>query len=188
MAQTKLTKILESMPTWEVRDAAKKLLACAEENGAYAEPGDVGFSIRFPIGPGWQYPISVAWLYPGENGWSKARYFSFGKRTQGSGPESLPEGVRNVLEDWVRSLDELPYTDHCSAKNVDVWVVNHANAIEHIDELSLCLESVLLMLKKIHSEDLEDFKMAEEVMERVRKGEEKIYSSEEVGAHLGLDS
>ena len=36
-------------------------------------------------------------------------------------------------------------------------------------------------------EDLEDYYLASEVLERVRRGEERVYSFEEVKADLGLD-
>jgi RHH-type rel operon transcriptional repressor/antitoxin RelB len=36
-------------------------------------------------------------------------------------------------------------------------------------------------------DDLEDYYLAADVLERVRKGEEKIYSSAQVRADLGLD-
>jgi RHH-type transcriptional regulator, rel operon repressor / antitoxin RelB len=36
-------------------------------------------------------------------------------------------------------------------------------------------------------DDLEDVYLADQVIERIRKGEEKTYSLDEVGAHLGLD-
>ena len=36
-------------------------------------------------------------------------------------------------------------------------------------------------------EDLEDYYLAAEVYERVRKGEERVYSADEVWAELGLD-
>jgi RHH-type rel operon transcriptional repressor/antitoxin RelB len=36
-------------------------------------------------------------------------------------------------------------------------------------------------------DDLEDYYLADATMERVRKGEEKVYSTEEVGKDLGLD-
>ena len=36
-------------------------------------------------------------------------------------------------------------------------------------------------------EDLEDYYLAVEVYERVRKGEERVYSADEVWAELGLD-
>jgi RHH-type transcriptional regulator, rel operon repressor / antitoxin RelB len=36
-------------------------------------------------------------------------------------------------------------------------------------------------------EDLEDYYLADAVMERIRKGKEEIYSTEEVRRHLGLD-
>lgn len=36
-------------------------------------------------------------------------------------------------------------------------------------------------------DDLEDYYLAGDVLERVRKGEEKTYSSAQVRAHLGLD-
>ena len=37
-------------------------------------------------------------------------------------------------------------------------------------------------------EDMEDYYLAADVLERVRKGEEPVYSSEEVRAKLGLDN
>lgn len=36
-------------------------------------------------------------------------------------------------------------------------------------------------------EDIEDYYLAADVLERVRKGEERVYSSAEVRQHLGLD-
>ncbi len=36
-------------------------------------------------------------------------------------------------------------------------------------------------------EDLEDYYLATEVLERVRKGQERVYSSEELRKDLGLD-
>ena len=35
--------------------------------------------------------------------------------------------------------------------------------------------------------DMEDGRLAEEVLERIRRGEEKVYTAEEVRAHIGLD-
>ena len=37
-------------------------------------------------------------------------------------------------------------------------------------------------------EDMEDYYLAADVLERVRKGEEPVYSSKEVRAELGLDN
>ena len=37
-------------------------------------------------------------------------------------------------------------------------------------------------------EDMEDYYLGLDVLERVRKGEEPVYSSEEVRAELGLDN
>ena len=39
-----------------------------------------------------------------------------------------------------------------------------------------------------HLEDLEDYYLAERVMERVRKGEERLFSLDEVERELGLES
>ncbi|MCY4575315.1 MAG: DUF6290 family protein [Chloroflexi bacterium] len=36
-------------------------------------------------------------------------------------------------------------------------------------------------------EDLEDYYLGNEILERVRKGEERVYSADEVWAELGLD-
>lgn len=37
-------------------------------------------------------------------------------------------------------------------------------------------------------DDLEDYYLADATMERVRKGEEKVYSTEEIREDLGLDN
>ena len=37
-------------------------------------------------------------------------------------------------------------------------------------------------------EDMEDYYLAEQVMQRVRSGEEKVYSLDDVSAELGLDN
>ena len=37
-------------------------------------------------------------------------------------------------------------------------------------------------------EDLEDYYLAAEVVERIRKGKEKVYSAEQVRKDLGLDN
>ena len=39
-----------------------------------------------------------------------------------------------------------------------------------------------------HMDDLEDIYLAEQVRERIRKGEERTYTLEEVGQELGLES
>jgi len=39
-----------------------------------------------------------------------------------------------------------------------------------------------------HLDNLEDIYLAAEVLERVRRGEERVYTSEEVERMLGLDS
>jgi RHH-type rel operon transcriptional repressor/antitoxin RelB len=39
-----------------------------------------------------------------------------------------------------------------------------------------------------HLDDMEDYYGAQEVLERVRRGEERILSAEEVRRNLGLDS
>ena len=38
-----------------------------------------------------------------------------------------------------------------------------------------------------HIEDLEDYYLAAEVVERLRKGQERTYTAREVRQHLGLD-
>jgi len=39
-----------------------------------------------------------------------------------------------------------------------------------------------------HLEDLEDYYLAERVAERIRKGEERLFSLDEVERELGLES
>ncbi len=175
------------MPSFEARQAAKRLMDVASCNGGIIYRGDVGISIRYPPGLAWQYPISVAWLYPGERGWMTTREFSFGKQARGKGPENLPDEVRQVLKCWADSFAKDSYAVDVSSSAVDAWAISHEVAVKHIDELAERLRAVLVALKTIHLEDVADYDMANAVMERILRGEERVYSTAEVMANLGLD-
>ena len=192
MAETKPRRItipefLEQMPSPQVRQAAQRLMAVAEENGGLVKPGHTGISLRYPAAPAWPHPISVAWLYPGERGWMKTRCFSFGKLKEGNGPESLPDEVRQALKSWFDSFADDADAVDVSTANVAAWAIKHEAAVRHIDQLATRLQQVMATLQTIHLEDVADCRMAYAVMERVRRGQERIYSTAEVMANLGLD-
>ena len=170
-----------------VRDAAQRLIDVAEKNGASVELCDAGVSICYPCGPGWQDPISVVWLHPGERRWMTDCEFVFAAPVLGRGSELLPREVRRALQAWFDSFENEEFSDDASTVYLDAWAINHEAVIEHIEELAARLDRLLAELHAIHMEDLEDVKRADEVLERIRKGEEKTYSSEEVRAQLGLD-
>ena len=182
-----IAEFLERMPSPQARRAAERLMDVAKENGGIIYLGDAGISIRYPQGPAWQYPISVAWLYPDERGWMRTREFSFGRQTQGKGPENLPTEVRQVLKSWSDSFAKDPCAVDVSSSGVDAWAISHEVAVKHIDELAERLKKVLVELKTIRLEDLADYNMAAMVMERVRRGEETVYSAAEVRSYLDMD-
>ena len=100
----------------------------------------------------------------------------------------MPREVRRALHVWFESFENDDFSDDASNVYLDAWAINHEAVIEHIEELAARLDRLLAELHAIHMEDLEDVKRADEVLERIRKGEEKTYSSEEVRARLGLDN
>ena len=51
------------------------------------------------------------------------------------------------------------------------------------DQLAAVVNFVAEVISKA---DTEDDRLAEEVMERIRNGQEKVYTAEEVKAYLGL--
>ena len=171
-----------------VRDAAQRLIDVAEENGASVELCDTGVSIRYPCGPGWQHPISVVWLHPGERRWMTDREFVFAAPILDKGSELLPREVRKALQVWFDSFENDDFSDDASNVYLDAWAISHEAVIEHIEELGARLGRLLAELRAIHMEDLEDVKTAEEVLDRIRRGEERTYSSEEVRAQLELDN
>ena len=100
----------------------------------------------------------------------------------------MPRDVRKALQVWFDSFEIDDFADDASTVSLDAWAVSHEAIVEIIEELAARLERLLAELAAIHMEDLKDVKMAEEALERSRKGEENTYSSEEVRAHLGLDN
>lgn len=192
MAEKKRSRItipefLERMPGPQARQTAEQLLEVARESGGIVERGSVGVSIRYPSSPAWPHPISVAWLYPGEQGWMKTREFSFGRQTLWKGPESLPAEVRQVLKGWADSFARTPYAWDVSSTGVEAWAVSHAAAVKHREELAAQLRGVLEALQMLDPEAREDYNQAVAILERIRQGKEKVYSSAEVRAYLGLD-
>lgn len=179
---------LARSPSLCVRDAAQHLINIAEANGASAELCDAGVVIRYPCGPGWQHPICVAWLHPGERRWMTDREFVFGSPIPGGESEPLPRDVRKALQIWFESFEHDDFSEDVSTVSVDAWAVSHEAVVEHIEKLAARLEQLLTELRAIHLEDLKDVKMAEAVLERIRKGEERTSSDYEVRAHLGLDN
>ena len=55
-------------------------------------------------------------------------------------------------------------------------------------ELGLTQADLLRQVIENGTEEMEDYLTASRTLERVRRGEEQVYSSAEVWAHLGLDS
>lgn len=178
---------LAQSPNALIRGAAQRLIDVAEKNGASVELCESGVSIRYPCGPGWQEPISVAWLHPGERRWMTDREFLFAAPILGRCPELLPREVRKALQVWFDSFENDEFADDVSTVSLDAWAVSHEAVAQNIDALAGRLEQLLAELHAIHLEDLEDVKVAEEALERIRRGEERTYSDEEVRAYLGLD-
>jgi predicted DNA-binding protein len=116
------------------------------------------------------------------------REFVFAAPILDRGSELLPREVRKALQVWFDSFENDEFADDASNVSLDAWAVSHQAVIDHIDELAARLDRVLAELYAIHSADLADVQMAEEVLERLRKGEGQTYSDEEIRAHLGLDN
>ena len=182
-----IAEFLERMPSPPARQAAWQLMETARESGGYVERGEVGVSLRYPSSPAWPHPISVAWLYPGERGWLKTREFSFGWRAAGKGTESLPAEVRKTLQGWAASFARDSFAVDVSSTDVEAWAVSHAAAVKHCAELAARLRGVMEALQMLDPEAREDYRRAVAVLERIRRGEEKVYSAAEVMAYFGLD-
>lgn len=182
-----IAEFLERMPDPQVRQVAGQLMEVTRQSGGFVERGVGGVSLRYPDCPAWPHPISVAWLYPGERGWMKTREFSFGRQTLGKGQENLPAEVRQVLKDWANSFAQTPYAWDVSSAGVAAWAVSHAAAVKHGDELAARLQGVMEALQMLDPEAREDYRRAVVVLERIRRGEEKVYSSAEMRAYFGLD-
>ena len=109
-------------------------------------------------------------------------------------PESDPEIVdQRDAGQWlfcVMPEDELPEpeirqkTQHISLMRLTQLAERVGAQTIGYDQLASTINFVAEAILKA---DLEDARLANEVMERICSGEEKVYTAQEVRAHLGLD-
>ena len=86
--------------------------------------------------------------------------------------------------------DELPEpaleqkTQRISLNRLEALAANIGVKTVIYDQLAATINSIVKVMLEI---DERDGRRADEVMERIRRGEEKVYTAEEVKAHLGLE-
>ena len=129
------------------QQAAARLLDAARDAGATFEWGPSGVSVRAQC-PRWPQPITVAWLYPpstSEKGWMRTRAFTFGTAILDSDPD---ERLRAILQRWVAQFEGAPFAD-ASSKGVQARLIDHAEAVGHIDRLTALLTDVISEIRSL---------------------------------------
>ncbi len=150
----KLTRdsFLEELPTDSAREAAKRLLDVAKENGAKVEPGSNTVSIRGRVrAEVWSGPITVAWLCTRgatTSGGLHITGFAFGRYVLS---DAVPEDLRAMLDQWADQFagDSFAEASKSTAEGVKVWIVGYDDAARHIDLLTDRLAKVLSELKAL---------------------------------------
>ena len=149
----KLTRdsFLEELPTDSAREAAKRLLDVAKENGAKVEPGSNTVSIRGRVrAEVWSGLITVAWLCTREAttvGGLHTRDFTFGRYHLN---DDVPEELRARLDQWADQFAGDSFAEaSMSGEGTKAWIVDYDDATRHIDLLEGRLAKVLSELKAL---------------------------------------
>ena len=149
----KLTResFLEELPSDGVREAAKRLLDVAKENGAKVEPRANTVSIRgrvrAEVSSG---PITVAWLCTREAttvGGLHTRDFTFGRYYLN---DDVPGELRATLDQWADQFAGDSFAEASkSREGTKAWIVSYDDAARHSDLLADRLAKVLSELKAL---------------------------------------
>ncbi len=140
-----------------------------------------------PKGPGKPHAMSFD-IHPGKKG-RQTHIYVFAWH-----PESDPDVAdHRDTGQWrfcVMPEDELPEpeigqkTQRISLNRLKELAARIGVKMVHYNQLAATINRIAGVILEA---DMEDARLAEEVMERIRNGQEKVYTAEEVRAHLGLD-
>ena len=153
-----LQSLIESFPEEQIREreAVGRLLEVARQHRAGFNWSPGGVSIRAYC-PSFKNNQSVAWLYaPGASGFMGIGEVNFGAGN-GLGPivglegffENLPQGVREVLENWIGEFSNDDFVTPVEQKGIKAWHIPHAAAAANIDLLAERLGRVLRELREL---------------------------------------
>ena len=133
-----------------VQDATKRLIAVAHEHQGKSDPKTSSITISMHCAA-WKNPVTVAWLYePGAVGWGRQKGFFFGAGNNTEGFfESLPQNLRDLLENWVKKVEGFPTATWAPAKGIKSYAISHQDAAAHIDLLAERLGQVLRELREL---------------------------------------
>lgn len=150
---TKLSRenLLGSIPAGGERDAAAKLLRCAEAAGAYVDPLTRSVIIKVRDCPVWKNWLSLVWLNPppsAAQGRGTGKNASFGAQKDDDHPQKL----RVVLDDWVDHIRNYEAAEDQRLQRADMFAFTYGQLAEHIDEIVLKLEQVINELKALEPE------------------------------------
>ena len=153
-----LQSLIESFPEEQIREreAVGRLLEVARQHRAGFNWSPGGVSIRAYC-PSFKNNQSVAWLYaPGASGFMGIGEVNFGAGN-GLGPivglegffENLPQGVREVLENWIGEFSNDDFVTQVEQKGIKAWHIPHTAAAANIDLLAERLGRVLRELREL---------------------------------------
>ena len=145
-----------------------------------------------PVGPNWKnrgksHTISFD-IHPGTKG-RQTHIYVFAWHLE-SDPDIADHRDVNQWRFCVMPEDELPEpaleqkTQRISLNRLEALAANIGVKTVIYDQLAATINSIVKVMLEI---DERDGRLADEVMERIRRGEEKVYTAEEVKAHLGLE-
>lgn len=145
------SSFMENLPSDEVRRATEQLFDIAEEHGAQAVPGDIGFSIRVKLKPPDEndrsHLVTVAWFYPpsDKSFWYGLRNYAFGEAVSNY-PDYAPLMTpkrREILDDWVSQFEGDPFGEGYSTDALRTRVIAHQDVATHVETLAARLVKVL---------------------------------------------
>lgn len=140
--------LLDSIPAGAERDAAAKLLSCAEAAGAYIDPKTGCVIIKERDCRVWKNWLSLIWLNPPPSaayGRGTGKNASFGAQKDPAHPPAL----RAVLDDWVAYIGNYADAEDQGFQWADMFALTYSQLAEHIDDIVLKLEQVINELNSL---------------------------------------
>lgn len=124
--KTTVSEILDQVQDGEYRHFLEDLFATATGLKLRIAPGDLGLSLRIPVGGG-RPPFSIGWVFPPSKiGWKKLTDVTLGY-VRGK-IEAPPESLRTALEAYSAAIGALPGARRVADEKFDAFTLapNHA--------------------------------------------------------------
>ncbi len=144
--KTTVGEFLDKVPDGEYRRFLEDLLDTCTGLKLKVETGDLGLSLRVPIG-GARPPYSIGWLYPpGTVGWERFTDVTLGY-ARGK-IEAPSESLRNALNAYTGTIGALPGARRVVEDKFDAFTFGPEHALQNKRQIRSAVEEIVTALRQ----------------------------------------